>query len=142
MRIKPCQPKPSTLSHALACRVSSTVAEAGPRYLREIKLGGLSTKILRFAGGHRQTAVRVDVDLADGAFGGLAELLFGARYGILQRTAVRVDDLSRTPAELVDDPCSTMGEARKPSDSLTRISLTQFRQNEDALGVAGAIVRA
>ena len=44
-----------------------------------VELGGLVYEDLADGCGHRQTAVRVDVDLADGALGGLAELLFGVR---------------------------------------------------------------
>ena len=58
-----------------------------------VELCGLVYEDLADGCGHRQTAVRVDVDLADCALGGAAKLLFGNTYGILERTAVRVDDL-------------------------------------------------
>ena len=45
-------------------------------------------------GGHGQTAVRVNVDFADSALGGLAELLFGDTDGIGKLTAKHVDGIN------------------------------------------------
>ena len=58
-----------------------------------VELCGLVYEDLADGCGHGQTAVRVDVDLADCALGGAAKLLLRNTYGILERTAVRVDDL-------------------------------------------------
>ena len=42
---------------------------------------------------YHDNTVRVDVDLANGALGGTAQLLLRNADGILQRTAVRIDDM-------------------------------------------------
>ena len=48
---------------------------------------------LTHTGGVGQAGVGVDVDLADGALGSLAELLLGDTYGVGQVATVLVDDL-------------------------------------------------
>ena len=50
-------------------------------------------QVLADTGGHTQTQVGVNVDLADSALRRFPELIFRNTYGILQRTAVFVDDL-------------------------------------------------
>ena len=59
--------------------------------LAGVELCGLRGEDLTDGGGHGQTRVGVDVDLADGALGSLTQLLLGNTYGSFQRTAVLVD---------------------------------------------------
>ena len=104
-----------------------------------VELCGLVYEDLADGCGHGQTAVRVDVDLADCALGGAAKLLFGNTYGILERTAVRVDDfyvLLRYGRRSVQHD----GEAGELLLDLGQDVETQFGRNEDTLGVAGALL--
>ena len=57
----------------------------------EGELGGLLSQGLADGGGHGEAAVAVDVDLADGALGGLAQLLLRDAHGGLQRTTVLIN---------------------------------------------------
>ena len=65
----------------------------GTAVLAGIKLTGLLGKHLADGSGKGQTAIAVDVDLADGALGGLAQLVLGDTYGIGQVATVGVDDV-------------------------------------------------
>ena len=58
-----------------------------------VEFGGLFGEDLAHGGGHSQTAVGVDINLAYGALGGLAELLFGDTDGIGELAAVLIDDV-------------------------------------------------
>ena len=80
-------------SRFCACRVSPFSSRAGPRYLRGVELTGFVMEHLTDGGGHGQTGVGVDVDFANGALGGLAELLFGDTDGIGEFAAELVDGL-------------------------------------------------
>ena len=62
--------------------------------LAGVELGGFLGEGLADGGGHGQAAVRVDVDLADGALGGLAELLLGDAHGGFQATTIGVDGVN------------------------------------------------
>ena len=65
----------------------------GAEILARVELAGLVVKDLADGGGHRETAVGVNVDLADGALGSLAELLLGDADCVGQVAAVLVDDV-------------------------------------------------
>ena len=58
-----------------------------------VELTGFVMEHLTDGGGHGQTGVGVDVDFANGALGGLAELLFGDTDGIGEFAAELVDGL-------------------------------------------------
>ena len=58
-----------------------------------IEDGGIVVHGLADSGGHGKTAVGVDVDLADCALGGFAELILTDTDGVFQSAAVFVDDL-------------------------------------------------
>ena len=73
------------LLHLLACRLE---------ILAGIEVAGILGEVLADGGSHGQTRVRVDVDLADSALGGLAELLLGDTYCIGKLSAVLVDDVN------------------------------------------------
>jgi len=69
------------------------LSRAGAQVLAGVELGGLLGEDLANGSGHGQTRVGVDVDLANGAGGSLAELLFGDTYGVGELTAILVDDV-------------------------------------------------
>ena len=54
----------------------------GTQVLAGVELAGLLVEDLAHGGGHGETAVAVDVDLADGALGGFAELFLGDTHGV------------------------------------------------------------
>ena len=56
-----------------------------------IELFGLLNKHSTDGGGHGQTSVGVDIDLADGRFGGSSELIFGNADRIFQLATILVD---------------------------------------------------
>ena len=96
---KPCLPNPAR-SRICACRASSAQSRAGPRYLRGSNSAGFVGEHLAHGGGHRQTAVAVDVDLADGrSWLPRAAAPRECRRHPSRLAAVRVDDRHRTPAE-------------------------------------------
>ena len=72
------------LGHLVASR---TAVLAG------IKLARFLNEHLANGSGEGQTAVTVDVDLANGALGSLAQLVLGDTYGIGQVATVGVDDV-------------------------------------------------
>ena len=47
-----------------------------------VEVGGVRDELLPHAGGHGQAEVRVDVDLADGELGGLAQLILRHTDGV------------------------------------------------------------
>ena len=65
----------------------------GAQIFTRVKLTGLVVEDLADGGGHCKTAVGVDVDLADSALGGLAELLLRNTYCIREFAAKLVDDV-------------------------------------------------
>ena len=69
----------------------------GLQVLAGIEVGRMLGKVLADGGGHGQTQVGVDVDLADGAAGGLTELILGHADGAGHIAAVLVDHHRRTP---------------------------------------------
>ena len=106
--------------------------------LAGIELAGLLGEDLADRGGHRETAVGVDVDLADGALGGLAELLFGDTDGVGEFSAVFLDFL-----DVLDRNRRGSVENDRESGEL----LLDFgenvkgegRRNENAVSGAGAL---
>ena len=65
----------------------------GTEILAGVEFRGLFHEDLADASGHGETAVGVDVDLADGGLGSFAELVFADADGVLQLAAVLVDHL-------------------------------------------------
>ena len=83
----------------------------GTQVLAGVELAGLLVEDLAHGGGHGETAVAVDVDLADGALGGFAELFLGDTYSIGQFAAVGVDDVNillRNGAGAVENGATTL----------------------------------
>ena len=70
------------------------VLASGLEILTGIEVTGVLVEVLADGGGHGETAVGVDVDLADGALGGFAELLLGDTYGIGEFATVGVDGVN------------------------------------------------
>jgi len=70
------------------------VLASGLQVLTGIEIAGLLVEVLADGSGHSQTAVAVDVDLADCALAGFAELLFGNTYCIGQFAAMCVDGVN------------------------------------------------
>ena len=68
---------------------------AGSEILARIEMIGMLSKVLPDARGESETEVGVDVDLADGASGGLTELLLGDTYGVRHLSAVLVDHINK-----------------------------------------------
>ncbi len=66
---------------------------SGAAVLTRVELSGLLSEGLADASGKGEAAVGVDVDLADGALGGLAELLLGDADGVGELAAILVDDV-------------------------------------------------
>ena len=58
-----------------------------------VEFGGLLVEDATDGGGHGQTGVRVDVDLADSALGGLTKLLLRDTYSVRKLATVLVDDI-------------------------------------------------
>ena len=116
------------------------VVAGGTQVLAGVELGGFGGEDLADGGGHGQTRVGVDVDLADGALGGLAKLLLGNAHGSLQRTAVLVDRLDF----LLGNRRRTVqhdGEARKLLLDGGQYVESQGRRNQTArLGIYGALL--
>ena len=107
--------------------------------LAGVELGGLLNHHLAHGSGHSQTAVRVDVDLANGALSSLAQLILGNTDSILQGTTELVDDLyillgNRRRTVQYD------GEARELLLDLSQDVETQFGRYEDTLLVARALL--
>ena len=67
---------------------------SGTAVLAGVKLTGLFNEDLTNSGGKGQTAVAVDVDLANGALGSLAQLILGDTYCIGKIATVGVDDVN------------------------------------------------
>jgi len=58
-----------------------------------VELTWLLGEDLADSGGHGETGVRVDVDLADSALGGLTKLLLRDTYSVRKLATVLVDDI-------------------------------------------------
>ena len=109
--------------------------------LPRIELAGLLVEDLTDGGGHCKTAVGVDVDLADSALGGLAELLLGNTDCIRQFATVGVDDvhilLGHGRRSVEDDR-----ESGKLLLDLVKDIECERRRNETAgLGIPLALLR-
>ena len=112
---------------------------SGTQVLAGVELSRVVNEDLAYSSGHSQTAVRVDVDLANSALSSLAELLLGNTYCVLQSTTVSVDDLH----VLLGNRRRTVqndGEAGQLLLDLLEDVETQFGRNEDTLFVAGALL--
>ena len=59
-----------------------------------VELTGLLVEDLADGGGHCKTAVGVDVDLADSALGGLAELLLGDTDSVGKLSTMGIDNVN------------------------------------------------
>ena len=70
------------------------VLTSGLQVLARIEVIGMLSKVLADSSSHSQTAVRVDVDLANSALRSLAELLLGDTYSVGQVTTVLVDSVN------------------------------------------------
>ena len=88
--------------------------------------------------GHGQTQVGVDVDLADSALSGLAELLLGDADGIRHLAAVGVDHLHIVLGN-GGGAVEHNGEPGQALDHLVQNVKAQRRRNQLALFVAGAL---
>ena len=96
---------------------SLDILAAVAEVLSGIKVLGMRDEVLADTGGHAQTKVGVDVDLADCALCGKTKLILRNADGILQSAAVGVDDLDillRDGGRTVQDD----REAGKPSGNL------------------------
>ena len=113
----------------------------GAQVFTRVKLTGLVVEDLADGGGHGKTAVGVDVDLADGALGGFAELLLRDTYCIREFTAKLVDDvhiLLRNGAGTMEND----GEAGELLLNLMENVKCQGRRYQlSGLGVTGALLR-
>lgn len=56
-----------------------------------VVVAGVLSKVLPDSGSHCETAIRVDVDLANSALGSLGELALGDSYGVLDLSSILVD---------------------------------------------------
>ena len=107
--------------------------------LAGVELSGLLGENLAHSGGHGETAVGVDVDLANGALGSLAELFFGDTDGIGELAAIFVDGvdiLLRYRAGAMEHD----GESGELLHNGIENLESQRRGNKTALGVAGALL--
>ena len=112
----------------------------GSQVLTRVELTGLVVEDLADGCGHCKTAIGVDVDLADSALGGLAELLLGNTYCIGKLAAVCVDDidilLGNRRGAVEDDR-----EAGKLLlDLMKNVECEGRRYQTAGLGVAGALL--
>ena len=119
------------LLHALA---------GGLQVLTRVEVVGVLGHVFADGGGHCQAAVAVDVNLADGALGGLAELFLGDADGGLQGATVGVDSVDlilRHRAGAMEHD----GEAGEfLLDGLEDVESQRRRQQTAGLGVDGALL--
>ena len=119
------------LLHALA---------GGLEVLARVEVVGMLSHVFTDGGSHGQTAVAVDIDLADGALGGLAQLLLGDTHGGLQGATVGVDGVDLVlwhGAGAVEHD----GEAGKLLlNGLEDVEGQGRRQQTAGLGVDGALL--
>ena len=116
------------------------VLTRGSEVLARIEVAGILREVLADGGRHREARVGVDVDLADGALGGLAELRF--------RNADRVGKLAAELVDRVDLVLGNGGRAVKNDreagelllDGLENVE-SQRRRNELAVLVLRALFR-
>ena len=115
------------------------VLASGLEILTRIEVTGVLVEVLADGGGHGETAVGVDVDLADCALGGFTELLLGDTYGIGEFATVGVDGVNL----VLGDAAGTVeydGEAGELLFDLVQDVESEGRRNELAgLRVAGAL---
>ena len=96
-------------------------------------------KVLADGGGHGQAQIGVDVDLAHGQLGGVAQFVLGDADGVGHLAAVLVDHLH----EVLGHGRGAVehdGEAGQALGDLLQHVEAQGRGNQDALLVAGALV--
>ncbi len=111
---------------------------AGTEVVAGVKCAGLLAEGAANGGGHGHADVGVDVDLADGQRGGLAELLLGNADGVGHLSAVLVD----LGDELLGNRRSTVendGEAGEAATDLLENVKAERRGHQNALFVAGAL---
>ena len=102
------------------------VLAADLQILTRIEDGRIVNKGLTDTSGHAKTKIGIDVDLADSAACSLTKLIFRNTNGILQSTAVCVDDLDillRDRGSSVQDD----REARQSLDNLIEDIKTKLR---------------
>ena len=68
----------------------------GLQILTGIEVAGMLIEVLTDGGSHGQTQVRVDVDLADGQLGSVAQLLLRDTDGVGHLAAVLVDVFTKS----------------------------------------------
>ena len=115
------------------------VGTGGLQVLTRVELVGMLVEELTDGAGHGKTQVGVDVDLADGQFRCMTELLFGNTNCIGHLAAVFVDHLHillRNGGRAVQHD----REAGQTLGDLFEDVEAQGRRNEDALFVAGALI--
>ena len=95
---------------------------------------------LTYSSGHSETAVRVDVDLADSALRSLTELLFGDTDSILEGTTELVDR-SDFVLGYAGRTVEYDGEARDLLFDLSEDIEAEGGRYEDAVSVAVALLR-
>ena len=86
----------------------------GAEIFARVEFFGLVVEDLTNGGGHGETAIAVDIDLADGALRGFAELVFADTDGVFQFAAVLVDDLH----EILRDGAGAVEDDREAGDAL------------------------
>ena len=113
---------------------------AGSEILTRIEVIGMLSKVLTNARGECEAEVGVDVDLADGASGGLTELLLGNTDGIGHLSAVLVDHINKLLGN-AGGAVKNYGEAGQTLSNLVENVETERRRHELAgLGIAGALL--
>ena len=70
------------------------ILTSGLQILTGIEVAGILCQVLADGSGHGQTAVAVDVDLADGRLRSLTQLLLGNTYCIRQLATKLVDGVN------------------------------------------------
>ena len=107
--------------------------------LTGVKVRGVLSEVLTNSAGHGQAQVGVDVDLADGQGGSLAQLILGDTDGVGHLAAVGVDHgdvlLGNGGRTVQDD-----GEAGQALGDLFQNVETQSGRNQDAFLVQGALL--
>ena len=108
--------------------------------LAGVELSGVRSEDLADSSGHSQTAVGVDVDLADSALRSLTELLFGDTDSILESTTELVDR-SDFVLRYTGRTVEYDGEARDLLFDLSEDIEAEGGRYEDAVSVAVALLR-
>ena len=115
------------------------VVASGSEVLAGVELTGLLNEDLADGSGHGQTRVGVDVDLANGRCGSLAELFFGDTHCVGELTTVLVDGVHfflghRRRTVEHDGECGEL-----LFDSSEHVECEGGRNETTGLGVAGAL---